>query len=101
MQDYEKAIFRAALSKYGITNQKIVAIEECAELIKALCKSLRGFADLNNIAEEMADVSIMLDQMSIVFQNSDLVRSHRNKKVVRLKARIGKGVDQHGNPNAN
>ena len=91
MQDYEKAIFRAALSKYGANNQMIVAMEECAELIKAICKTLRGMNAYDNISEEMADVSIMIDQLSILFQNADKARQWRNKKVTRLKARISNG----------
>lgn len=42
MNDYEKQVFRSAISKYGEINQIIVAIEEMSELIKALCKLLRG-----------------------------------------------------------
>ena len=60
MNDYEKQVFRSAISKYGETNQSIVAIEEMSELIKALCKKLRGKPDFENIAEEMADAGIML-----------------------------------------
>ena len=88
MQDYEKAIFRAALSKYGANNQMIVAMEECAELIKAICKTIRGMNAHDNVSEEMADVSIMIDQLSILFQNADKTRQWRNKKVTRLKVRV-------------
>lgn len=63
-----------------------------SELIKALCKLLRGKPDHENIAEEMADAGIMLDQLSIMEQNADRVRKCRNEKVRRLKVRVmGKG----------
>lgn len=92
MNDYEKQVFRSAISKYGEINQIIVAIEEMSELIKALCKLLRGKPDCENIAEEMADAGIMLDQLSIMEQNADRVRKRRNEKVRRLKVRVmGKG----------
>lgn len=92
MNDFEKQVFRSAISKYGETNQIIVAIEEMSELIKALCKKLRGKPDFENLAEEMADVGIMLDQLSIMEQNADRVRKRRNEKVRRLKVRVmGKG----------
>lgn len=94
MNDYEKQAFRSVISKYGKTNQIIVAIEEMSELIKALCKLLRWKPDYENIAEEMADDGIMLDQLSIMEQNADLVRKHRNEKVRRLKVRVmGRGCE--------
>lgn len=42
MNDFEKRVFRSAISKYGENLQVIVAVEEMSELIKALCKLLRG-----------------------------------------------------------
>ena len=32
----------AVLTKYGIRNQRLMVIEECAELIKAVCKLFRA-----------------------------------------------------------
>ena len=53
-----------------------MAFEEMAELQDVLCKFLRGHVDgdtLANIAEEIADVGIMLDQMAIEFEVEDAV----------------------------
>ena len=61
----EKKVLEAALSAYGSEIQRVVAIEELSELQKELCKSLRGQTDMQHIAEEIADVQIMLEQMMI------------------------------------
>ena len=74
-QECEMMILEAAVEKYGSILQLLVAIEEQAELIKAICKYLRYVhtvegdpnAIMENMAEERADVSIMLNQMEIIF----------------------------------
>lgn len=55
-----KTIYKQALEHYGIENQENKAIEEMAELIQAICKQ-------SNIAEEIADTQIMLDQLKIIY----------------------------------
>ena len=64
----EKEVLEAALSAYGSEIQRVVAIEELSELQKELCKSLRGQTDRRHIAEEIADVQIMLEQMMILYE---------------------------------
>lgn len=49
-------LYAQAWRKYGENKQVIVAMEECAELIKELSKHLRGKENLINISEEIADV---------------------------------------------
>ena len=61
------------------------------ELQDVLCKFLRGRVDgdtLANIAEELADVGIMLDQMAIEFEVEDAVAEQRAHKVRRLRERM-------------
>lgn len=54
-----------ALNKFGEQNQKDIAIEEMAELTQALLKERRGRE--SNVAEEIADVQIVLDQMKLLY----------------------------------
>lgn len=84
-----------ARSRYGAQAQITMVFEEMAELQDVLCKFLRGRVDgdtLANIAEEMADVEIMLDQMKILFQRDSAVREQRQYKVKRLRERIDKNA---------
>ena len=73
-------ICRAAVEKYGRGPQRDKAIEELSELIRALARA----DDPDNIAEEMADVRIMLDQLEIIFGNREGVRIWELRKLRRL-----------------
>lgn len=98
MTDMERRTFCAALSRYGAQAQITMAFEEMAELQDVLCKFLRGRVDgdtLANIAEEIADVGIMLDQMAIEFEVEDAVAEQRSHKVRRLRSRL-EYVEQEG-----
>lgn len=55
----------------------------------------RGWRPLANIAEEIADVGIMLDQMAIEFEVEDAVAEQRSYKVQRLRSRL-EYVEQEG-----
>ena len=91
----ERQILGRAVSFYGSEIQRVVAIEELSELQKELCKSLRTGADRPHIAEEIADVQIMLEQMMILYELHYDVVAWRWKKVDRLRnrlARDGKNV---------
>lgn len=70
--------------------QVIVAIEELSELQKELCKSLRNKDKINldNLIEEIADVEIMLEQMKIYFNLSNLkIILKKQEKIDRTKER--------------
>ena len=88
MTDFEEKIFREALDKYGRVSQITMVMEEMSELQKELCKNLRGRNNTAEIAEEIADVSIMLDQMKMLFGCEDEVSRDRANKVVRLQIRL-------------
>ena len=81
-------ILRRAIEKYGEPNQIIVAIEECAELQKELTKAWRGKLDAEYLAEEMADVQIMLWQLCCIFDIGGQVPKWIDKKVERLNERM-------------
>lgn len=69
------------ISKYGTNHQVTVAIEELSELQKELCKFIRKSGNLSNIAEEIADVQLMLWQMQTVFD----VRQEEVERRVKYK----------------
>ena len=84
-----EVIYRAILDNFGNNAQTIVAIEELSELQKVLCKYLRGshYFDkdtfMNNLTEELADVSIMLEQIKMIFGCQDCVESKIDEKLQR------------------
>lgn len=66
-QEREAAILEGAIKKFGLRNQVIAAIEELSELQKELTKWLRGKGNYEGLMEEMADVSIMFNQLCLIF----------------------------------
>lgn len=85
----ENRIFNAAIITYGHDAQKKMALEEMSELQKEICKNWRGKDNYDEIAEEIADVEIMLDQLKMIYGISERqVLKFRNDKVIRLKERL-------------
>ena len=81
-------ILKSAIERYGNTSQLIVAMEEMAELTKELSKFLRGAHNEDAIAEEVADVRIMLDQLEIMFDCAEAAADYQASKVERLQRRL-------------
>ena len=82
------AIYQSAKASFGHTTQLTVAVEEFAELQKEICKILRGQGDLSHLSEEIADATIMLEQLREMFGVNEQVCLFMDEKVIRLKHRI-------------
>lgn len=84
-KETEKEIYMAALTKWGPVAQTIMVFEEMAELQKELSKCLRGEEVTGNIAEEIADVEIMINKMKELFNIEEEVEAQKQFKLNRLK----------------
>ena len=84
----DNAICQAALETFGKELQVTMAIEEMIELTKELCKNSRGQENTTHIAEEIADVQIMLQQMVMLFDCAGQVETFCRYKLERLVGRI-------------
>lgn len=82
------AVYSDALDVFGGDTQLIVAVEELSECQKEICKVLRGEGDLEHLAEEVADATIMLEQVQFIFDINDSVCEQMDAKIERLKKRI-------------
>ena len=80
-----------AIRIYGKSAQVDMAIEEMSELHVALLHERRGRE--KNIAEEIADTEIMLQQLEMIFDVSKEVETIKAEKLERLKERL-KGKTQ-------
>ena len=100
----EDEILRQLLKIYGVEYEALNLAEECGELIKEISKSVRygkehpgnvlPDAFKENIADEMADVCIKVDQMIIAFGLDPLdVQDAREKKMIRLSKKLEKLSD--------
>lgn len=83
----EYAIEKAALRTFGDASQIQKTIEECAELIDALCKFRYARCTREDVITEIADVLIMAEQMALTFGEAD-VESEKKRKLARLQERI-------------
>lgn len=83
-------VLKRAIATWGPDLQLNVAIEELSELTKEICKSKRGADNADHIAEEVADVEIMLEQIKMIFNNRKAVERHKHEKLIRLEKRVNK-----------
>lgn len=82
-----REIIEDALRTYGADAQKTMVVEECAELINALAKQRRKRTSDMDIVTEIADVQIMLWQMTALY-GADAVNMEIAKKMKRLSERL-------------
>lgn len=81
-------VYADAITTFGAEVQLVVALEEMSELQKEICKALRGDIHPAHLAEELADATIMLEQVRQIFGINEPVCNMMDSKVVRLRQRI-------------
>lgn len=90
MEDREsKLLF--LINHYGTLNQKLIAIEEMAELQKAIVKHIRQESEenINSVIEEIADVQVMLEQLKMIFscrsKTDEIMDAKIDRQIKRIK----------------
>ena len=82
-------ILEKAIETYGVEAQIRMSFEEMAELTQAICKSLRGADNLNNVVEEIADVEIMLEQIKMIYDIEQWeIDMKKKEKLLRLSEKL-------------
>ena len=82
-------ILTDAIEIYGEDSQIWMTIEEMSELGNALAKYRRGRVTREDICEEIADVIIMMIQLSKIF-DQDYISNYLESKLDRLDKRLAK-----------
>jgi len=92
MKTKEKnSLYIQAFNLWGIKMQLLMVMEECAELQHACSKKIRNInAPISKIAEEIADVEIMLEQIKCIWTLKYDVSEIKKVKLDRLKVLIEK-----------
>ena len=85
-----KQVYEKALAKFGCKMQATVAVEEMSEVIKEITKALRGELNREHLAEEIADATIMLEQLRQMLNINDSVNSWMDSKIAELKRKVEK-----------
>jgi NTP pyrophosphatase (non-canonical NTP hydrolase) len=100
MREEDRALYEAAVSRWGFEAQTIIAMEECGELTQAISKFWRrqDNGTLSDLCEEIADVENMCSQLRYImvkhlphFTLDDvdgIIIATREDKMRRLKARL-------------
>ena len=82
-------ILTDAIEIYGEDSQIWMTIEEMSELSNALAKYRRGRVTREDVCEEIADVAIMMIQLSKIFGPDD-ISDYLKSKLDRLNKRLAK-----------
>lgn len=97
--EQEKSILQKAIETYGVNAQIDVAVEEMAELTKALMKDRRNctfgkgsfgvlVSGRASVADGIADVLIMLEQLQMIFSSEYHVERIKKEKIQQLENRL-------------
>lgn len=87
-------MFDKCLEKWGLLSQILMLAEESSELTQAslgLNRASKEENAIDHLAEEIADVELMIDEMKYYFRDYQLqgwVDIWREKKEIRLKERL-------------
>lgn len=95
----EQRVYRRALNTWGYEAQTLMAFEEMSELQKELCKNARGRENREAIAEEIADVQIMLEQMMLLHDCAEQAADWKTVKLERLEERMDEACECGGAEN--
>ena len=83
-------VLQKALDTWGNEAQYYMAVEECAELIQAICKHINRGTDTENLIEEAADVFIMLSQVAMMTGEA-AIQKVIDQKLAKLEKRLNSG----------
>ena len=92
MADRERKLL-FLIDHYGTLNQKLIAIEEMAELQKAIVKDIRqrNEESVEAAIEEIADVQVMLEQLKMIFSCRSKTDEIMDEKIDRQIKRVMDG----------
>jgi len=85
-----KKLYDRAIKTYGIDAQLDQTIEEAAELIVAINHLRRNRVDQSELITELADVSIMIEQIVYGYNLYEKVDNEIDFKMARLEQRMDK-----------
>lgn len=83
------------IDHYGTKKQQDIAIEELAELQKAIIKYRREPSDKTKeaVVEEIADVQVMLEQLKMIFSCRTKIDAIMDAKIERQIERVRNGEE--------
>lgn len=77
-------LYDEAIMKWGVEAQREMVYEEVGELITAVARHRRGRADRKEVITELADVTIMCEQLAYMLGYEDYEKEI-DEKLIRLR----------------
>lgn len=77
-------LYDAAITRWGVGAQKNMAYEEIGELLTALARDGRGRTTTEDLLTELADVTIMCEQLAFIL-GFDEYEKELDRKLIRLR----------------
>lgn len=81
-------IYEESVKLWGESFQLLMVIEECSELINAICKLYRNRVTTTDVIEEGVDVQLMINQLKVMLKDDETWNAKMKEKVARLEERI-------------
>jgi NTP pyrophosphatase (non-canonical NTP hydrolase) len=88
-RDERIKLYLRAIRNWGEEAQTDMVNEECGELITAIAQFKRGRTSHHDVMTELADVSIMVEQLATIMSYSDF-EQEKDRKLERLRERLDK-----------
>lgn len=85
-------LYKSVIKKWGIDAQLFMVMEECGELLNVLAKAKRNRSSRAEIITELADVSIMIEQMAVFYGENDFA-IEKERKLQRLKKQLANSMN--------
>lgn len=79
-----RELYARTITKWGVDAQCDQAVEECAELIASLKHFRRGKVSEDELVDELADVYLMVGQLTYMFGEEKL-NAAIEKKILKLE----------------
>lgn len=86
-QNERKQLYEKVINSWGVEHQLRLVEEEVGEMLTALAQRLRGRTDNAAVITELADVTIMMEQMALLF-DWDGFWKEKEYKLQRLQERL-------------
>ena len=84
-----RKMFREAIDRWGVDMQRMMVVEEVGEFLVDFARLGRGRVGVDKLAEEVADVRVMLAQVEEMYGLEAEVDYWVDIKLRRLRDRLG------------
>jgi len=91
--EHRRAIYENAVHTNGAAEQEDKFFEELGEFLDSYMKYKHGRDTKEHFVEELADATIMFEQLRVIYDVNDEVCAAMDAKVLRLQATLNKIAD--------